>query len=123
MAEAVPDLVFLESGWGILTALGVANVLYGLTVMSITKFSRIILILIIVSAAGALANALCYYAFYTNAPPSSSAAASGTSDILWLVSRESSGDGSSCLQLLTRRGTLSCNRYKKWASRCMATSF
>lgn len=79
-------VVFFETSWAILSIIGLANALYGLIIISITSLSPIILVLIGVSAAGSVANGLCYYAFYTDASPTSSAVASGCADMLWMVS-------------------------------------
>lgn len=78
--------LYFEQSWAILSTIGVGNVLYGLTVISITRFSSVALIPIIVSAACAIANGLCYYAFYAEDTPTVNAAvASGFADFFWLV--------------------------------------
>jgi len=79
--------VFFELSWSILSTIGSSNVLFGLFVVSITNFSPIAAVPIITSAAAAIANGLCYYAFYmTTQPPTNQAVASAFADILWLVS-------------------------------------
>jgi hypothetical protein len=77
--------LYFERCWAILSTIGIANLLYGWVVISITKFSSIVLIPIVVSAAGAIANGLCYYAFYAEYPVTNQAIASGFADFFWLV--------------------------------------
>ncbi|KAH6651646.1 hypothetical protein BKA67DRAFT_571487 [Truncatella angustata] len=77
--------LYFEQCWAILSTIGIANVLYGLTVISITKFSPVVLIPIVVSAACAIANGLCYYAFYSDFPTTNTAVASGFADFFWLI--------------------------------------
>lgn len=79
--------LYFEQSWAILSTIGLVNVLYGLVVISITKLSTVVLIPIITSAAGAVANGLCYYAFYSNHPLTNTLSASGFADFFWLVSR------------------------------------
>ncbi|ETS80650.1 hypothetical protein PFICI_08179 [Pestalotiopsis fici W106-1] len=77
--------LYFEQSWAILSTVGLVNVLYGLVVISITKLSIVVLIPIIVSAAGAVANGLCYYAFYSDHPLTNTLVASGFADIFWLI--------------------------------------
>ncbi|KAI1864132.1 uncharacterized protein JN550_009152 [Neoarthrinium moseri] len=77
--------LYFEQCWAILSTIGLANILYGLTIVSITKFSTVILIPIVVSAAGAIANGLCHYAFYAEYPLTNTAVASGFADFFWLI--------------------------------------
>lgn len=77
--------LYFEQCWAILSTIGIGNVLCGLTVISITKFSSVVLIPIIVSVACAIANGLCYYAFYTDYPVINTVVASGFADFFWLV--------------------------------------
>jgi hypothetical protein len=80
-------VLYYEECWAILSTIGTANVLYGLVIISITKPTSLLLVPIIVSAAGAVANGLCYYAFYAGYPAVNTAVASGFADFFWLVSR------------------------------------
>lgn len=77
--------LYYEQCWAILSTIGIANVLYGFTVISITRFSPVVLVPIIVSTACAIANGLCYYAFYTDISTTHAAIASGFADFFWLV--------------------------------------
>jgi hypothetical protein len=63
------------------------NVLIGLVVVGITNLSPITTVPIVVSAAGAIADGLCYYAFYAEYPTmAQTVAAAALADIFWLVS-------------------------------------
>nr|BDD69312.1 sterol uptake control protein 2 [Verruciconidia persicina] len=77
--------VYFELSWAILSTIGIANVIYSLTVASICGFPPISLVPLVVSAACAVANGLCYYVFYTDYPVVNKAAASGFTDFLWLI--------------------------------------
>ncbi|KAF4967439.1 hypothetical protein FSARC_5012 [Fusarium sarcochroum] len=80
------DQVYYELSWSILSTIGIANVLFGLMVAGITSFGPVSIVPIVTSAAGAVANGLCYYAFYDESNSiHSQAVASVFSDILWLV--------------------------------------
>ncbi|KAI4595358.1 hypothetical protein KJ359_007033 [Pestalotiopsis sp. 9143b] len=77
--------LYFEQCWAILSTIGVANVLYGLVVISITKYTPVVWIPIIVGVACAIANGLCYYAFYADYPVVNKAIASGVADFFWLI--------------------------------------
>lgn len=87
MADPALNMVYYELGWSILSTIGIGNVLFGLLVAGITTFSPVSLVPIITSAAGAVANGLCYYAYYTDEYSiQSQAVAAAFGDILWMVS-------------------------------------
>lgn len=87
--------IYFEQCWSILSSIGIGNVLFGGTVLGITGVSASTLIPIVVSAAGAVANGLCYHVYYASPPAStptdsstttaSVTAASVGADIMWLV--------------------------------------
>ncbi|KAK9790284.1 hypothetical protein AB5N19_02151 [Seiridium cardinale] len=77
--------LYFDPAWAALSTIGVANVLYGFIVMSITRFSPIILVPIVSSVACAVANGLCFYAFYNDNPIVDVAVASGFADMFWLI--------------------------------------
>lgn len=78
--------VYFELSWSILSTIGAANVFFGLLIVGITTFSQITVVPIISSAAGAIANGLCYYAYYDEGYGlKSKAAASAFGDLFWLV--------------------------------------
>ncbi|KAF9877159.1 hypothetical protein CkaCkLH20_05425 [Colletotrichum karsti] len=77
--------VYFETSWAILSTIGLANVLFGFIVSGITAFSPVSLIPIIVSAAGAVANGLCYYSFYADYPLLNTAISSAFADVMWMI--------------------------------------
>lgn len=78
--------VYFELSWSILSTIGAINLFIGLLVCGITTFTQIAIVPLVTSAAGAVANGLCYYAFYTEGNGAKSrAAASVGADIFWLV--------------------------------------
>ena len=80
---AVP--VYFEQSWAILSTIGVMNVVFGVIVIGITSLSPISLIPLVVSAASAVANGLCYYAFYANYNKTATVVAASAADTFWLV--------------------------------------
>ncbi len=78
--------VYFELSWAILSTIGLINVGFGIIVLGITGFSPIAIVPVVVSAAGAVANGLCYYAFYADYPVANTAVASVFADLTWLVS-------------------------------------
>ena len=83
-STAVP--VYFELSWSILSSIGLLNVLFGLLVVGITSLSPITTIPIIVSAACAIANGMCYYAFYADYPQIPMVVAGAFADVMWFVS-------------------------------------
>lgn len=82
-AETLP--VYYELSWAILSTVGTCNVCIGFMVMGIAGFTPICVVPLIVSLATAIANGLCYYAFYASYPKTNTLVASGMADISWLV--------------------------------------
>lgn len=76
---------YFESCWAILSSICIVNLLFGLLVTNITSVSLVSSIPVITSAAGAVANGACYYAFYTDYPDLNKAVASVFADSMWLV--------------------------------------
>ncbi|GKT49712.1 uncharacterized protein ColSpa_09893 [Colletotrichum spaethianum] len=104
--------VYFELSWSILSTIGASNVLLGLLVVGITSFSQITVVPIISSAAGSIANGLCYYAFYDESPSlKHKAAASAFADVFWVVRMEDSSE---------RENELTRLRSKKLACRFTA---
>ncbi|OHE94940.1 hypothetical protein CORC01_09734 [Colletotrichum orchidophilum] len=78
--------VYFELSWSILSTIGAANVFLGFLIVGITTFSQITVVPIISSIAGAIANGLCYYAFYDDSYSlKSKAIASVFGDIFWMI--------------------------------------
>jgi hypothetical protein len=86
--------IYFEGSWAILSTIGLANFLYGLAIVSITRLSVIVAVPLVVSIATAIANGLCYYAFYEDYPRSQQAIASAFADLFWLVSEDAICEGS-----------------------------
>lgn len=78
--------LYFELSWAILSSIGLLNILFGFMVIGIVGPTPIALVPMVVSAACALANGLCYYAFYTHYPTTSTVVASAFADIFWMVS-------------------------------------
>ncbi|KLU90843.1 hypothetical protein MAPG_09368 [Magnaporthiopsis poae ATCC 64411] len=76
---------YYELSWAILSTIGLTNVLFGLVIVSITSVSPATLVPILVSAAGAVANGLCYAAYYHTYDPTPAAVAAGLADVMWLL--------------------------------------
>ncbi|RKK56960.1 hypothetical protein BFJ69_g17603 [Fusarium oxysporum] len=79
---AVP--VFFELSWSILCTTCIGNVLLGCLVCGITNWTLLAAVPMSSSAAGAIANGLCYYVYYEKHPPMYTAIASVFADIFWL---------------------------------------
>ncbi|KAH8591324.1 hypothetical protein B0O99DRAFT_598188 [Bisporella sp. PMI_857] len=77
--------VYFEESWAILSSIGLINVLIGGMVIGITSLSPIAVVPIVCSIAGAIANGLCYYAFYANYSTNPTVAAAAIADIAWLI--------------------------------------
>ncbi|KAG7285363.1 hypothetical protein NEMBOFW57_009989 [Staphylotrichum longicolle] len=76
--------VFFELGWGILSTIGTASFFLGLLVVNVTGFSPIASVPLISSVACAVANGLCFYAYYSgNLPTANKAVAAAFADMLW----------------------------------------
>ncbi|GKT70574.1 hypothetical protein ColTof4_02997 [Colletotrichum tofieldiae] len=85
--------VYFELSWSILSTIGAANVLFGLLIIGITSFSQITAVPIVSSAAGSIANGLCFYAFYDeNHSLKERATASAFADVFWMVQIEDFSD-------------------------------
>ena len=81
--DAVP--VYFEQSWAILSTIGLINLFFGITVVGITSLSPISIVPIVVSIATAIANGMCYYAFYANYSRGATVAAGVAADLFWLV--------------------------------------
>jgi hypothetical protein len=77
--------IYYETSWSILSTIGLINVLIGFLVIGITSLSPITIVPIVVSSASAIADGLCYYAFYADYPIIPTAVAAGFADFFWLV--------------------------------------
>ncbi|WXC59690.1 hypothetical protein SNK03_005550 [Fusarium graminearum] len=84
MASA-PVPVFFELSWSILSTICMGNVLLGCLVCGITNWTLLAAVPMFSSAAGAIANGLCYVVYYQKHPPMVTAIASVFADIFWLL--------------------------------------
>jgi hypothetical protein len=76
---------YFELSWSILSSIGIFALGLSLLVIATTGLSPLSVVAPVVSIAGAVANGLCYFAFYTNYNVDSRVAASIFADFLWLV--------------------------------------
>jgi hypothetical protein len=79
--------VYFESSWSILSTIGLANFFFAWILVGITKLTWLSAIPVIVSAAGGVANGLCYYAWYMDSSKLSTASAYAVADIFWMVTQ------------------------------------
>jgi len=83
-AGAIP--VYFELNWAILSTIGLTTTFLSLMVIGITGFSKVSLVPVVVSISAAIANGMCYYAFYAEYPIINTVVASCFADVCWLVS-------------------------------------
>lgn len=84
--SATPVPIYFETSWSILSSIGLYNVLIGLLIVGMTSLSPVTIVPIVVSAANAIADGLCYFAYYADYPTGPTAAAAVAADFFWLVS-------------------------------------
>ncbi|KAK1512109.1 hypothetical protein CTAM01_01039 [Colletotrichum tamarilloi] len=85
-SDAAPSLPYFEHAWSVLSIIGVFNVFLGLLIIGITSFSKLTVVPIVSSAAGAIANGLYFHAYYDKPYPlAKRAAAAAIGDICWLI--------------------------------------
>ncbi|KAK6540564.1 hypothetical protein TWF694_009355 [Orbilia ellipsospora] len=78
--------VYFELSWSILSSIGLITFFISILVAGIVQLTTISIIPIVISAACALANGLCYYAFYADTYSTKSrAVAGGFADVFWLI--------------------------------------
>ncbi|KAI5804407.1 hypothetical protein EDC01DRAFT_418585 [Geopyxis carbonaria] len=77
--------VYFELSWSILSTLGLVSTGISISVGSIVGFSALSIVPLVTSIGCAIANGLCYYAFYTDYPRPNRLAAGVFADLAWLV--------------------------------------
>ncbi|KAK6511087.1 hypothetical protein TWF481_000009 [Arthrobotrys musiformis] len=77
--------LYFELSWSILSTIGLVTFMIAWMVAGIVHLTTITMIPIVVSGACAVANGLCYYAFYGSYPVKSRAVAAGFADIFWFI--------------------------------------
>ncbi|KAK8003341.1 hypothetical protein PG989_003060 [Apiospora arundinis] len=80
-----PLPTYFEHSWAILSSIGIINVCFGLMVIGIVGFPPIAIVPIVVSIASALANGLCYFAYYTEYAKTNTIVASAFADVFWMI--------------------------------------
>ncbi|KAH7096617.1 hypothetical protein BKA62DRAFT_624827 [Auriculariales sp. MPI-PUGE-AT-0066] len=75
--------IYFESSWSILSIIGMWNFFIALILLSIIGRSKILYVPLVVSVATAIANGMCFYAFYMNYAVVNTAVASAFADIFW----------------------------------------
>jgi hypothetical protein len=76
---------YFEVCWSIFSTICLVNVVFGVLVCEITTFTVLAAVPIFSSAAGAIANGLCYYVYYLKNPVINEVVAAVFSDFFWLV--------------------------------------
>jgi len=115
MASSTSTIYFEES-WAILSSIGLINCLIGLMIIGITSLSPIAIVPVVCSVACAIANGMCFYAFYADYSTTPTVIAGAAADVAWLVCSPSINTPLN--YLLTGYN----NRFKKLACLSTATS-
>lgn len=76
---------YFEVCWSIFSTICLVNVVFGILVCEITTFTILAAVPIFSSAAGAIANGLCYYVYYQKHAIVNEVVAAVFSDFFWLV--------------------------------------
>lgn len=76
---------YFELSWSISSTIGIFALIACLLVANLTRLSPLLAVPLVVSTACALANGLCYYAFYSNYALKNRVAAGVFADFFWLV--------------------------------------
>ncbi|KAJ4252407.1 hypothetical protein NW762_011006 [Fusarium torreyae] len=80
---------YFEVCWSIFSTICLVNVLFGVLVCEITTFTILAAVPIFSSAAGAIANGLCFYVYYESHPVINEVVAAVFSDFFWLLQEAS----------------------------------
>ncbi|KIL93971.1 hypothetical protein FAVG1_02533 [Fusarium avenaceum] len=80
---------YFEVCWSIFSTICLVNVVFGILVCEITTFTVLAAVPIFSSAAGAIANGLCYYVYYLKNPVINEVVAAVFSDFFWLLQEAS----------------------------------
>ncbi|SPJ76038.1 uncharacterized protein FTOL_05769 [Fusarium torulosum] len=80
---------YFEVCWSIFSTICLVNVVFGILVCEITTFTVLAAVPIFSSAAGAIANGLCYYVYYIENPVVNEVVAAVFSDFFWLLQEAS----------------------------------
>ncbi|KAM0354994.1 hypothetical protein ACHAPU_000840 [Fusarium lateritium] len=80
---------YFEVCWSIFSTICLVNVVFGVLVCEITTFTILAAVPIFSSAAGAIANGLCYYVYYLDNPVINEVTAAVFADFFWLLQESS----------------------------------
>ncbi|GKU07921.1 hypothetical protein FLAG1_10776 [Fusarium langsethiae] len=80
---------YFEVCWSIFSTICLVNVVFGILVCEITTFTVLAAVPIFSSAAGAIANGLCYYVYYEKHSVANEVVAAVFSDFFWLLQEAS----------------------------------
>ncbi|KAJ3546586.1 hypothetical protein NM208_g1926 [Fusarium decemcellulare] len=83
------SLDYFEVCWSIFSTICLVNVIFGVLICEITSFTVLAAVPIFSSAAGAIANGLCYYVYYQSHPLINNVVAAIFSDFFWLLQEAS----------------------------------
>ena len=77
--------VYFELSWAILSSFSLLNVVAGFLIVGITGFSSLWVVPVVCSTASAIANGLCYIAYYSDYSLNSRLPAAILADIFWCI--------------------------------------
>lgn len=96
---------YFEHSWSILSSIGLFATVMSMFVICMTSLTLLTVVPVVVSVACAVANGLCYYAFYTTYAIKSRMAASIIADLTWVVS---------VLKIIIKSGIFNNNTWRKF---------
>lgn len=85
MSSSDSVLPYFELSWSILSTFDLLHVVAALLIVPITGFSTLWAVPVVCSITSAIANGLCYVAYYSDASTNSKVIAAALADIFWLV--------------------------------------
>lgn len=113
---------YFELSWAILSSIGLFAMMMGVWAVLITRPSPLSYIPIVVSAACALSNGLCYFAYYTSYSTTNRAIASALADLLWLVRAPGHSPSQPTNTRRSKRPACRSSATRSWCTRCAAPS-
>ncbi|USP74844.1 uncharacterized protein yc1106_02118 [Curvularia clavata] len=85
MSSSDSVLPYFELSWSILSTFDLLHVVAALLIVPITGFSTLWAVPVVCSITSAIANGLCYVAYYSDASTNSKVIAAALADIFWLI--------------------------------------
>jgi len=83
MGSDIP--IYFELSWSILSSICLFECLISIAVIKLYGKSSVMLVPLVVSIAGAIANGLCYYAYYSDYEATGRLVAAAFADYFWLI--------------------------------------